>query len=131
MIERYTRPQMGRIWSDQNKFDRWPQVEIPICEAWGHLGLTAYCVEDAALALRLMEATELLEEDLRQLLAVVEQRALEHKETLMMGRTHGVHAEPISFGLVLAQWADELRRQEHRLTHAKEAIAVGKISGAG
>ncbi len=183
MIERYTRPEMGRIWSEENKLDKWLQVEIAVCEAWArlgvvpqeamaqirqarydreaiaryerqihhdfnaflrsvadslppeagrfvHLGLTSYDAEDTALALRLVEATELLEEDLRQLLAVVGERALEHKETLMMGRTHGVHAEPISFGLVLAQWVDELRRHQHRLTQAKEAIAVGKISGA-
>jgi adenylosuccinate lyase len=184
MIERYTRPQMGRIWSDANKLDKWLRVEITVCEAWSttggvisqeamaqirqarydreaiaryeqethhdfnaflrsvadslppeasrlvHLGLTSYDVEDTALALRLVEATELLEEDLRQLLPLVEERALEHKGTLMMGRTHGVHAEPISFGLVLAQWVDELRRHQHHLTQAKEAIAVGKVSGA-
>ena len=87
-------------------------------------------MEDTALALRLIEATELLEDDLAQLIAAVRELALEHKETLMMGRTHGVHAEPISFGLVLGGWADELRRHQRRLAEARESITVGKISGA-
>src|SRR3972149_3038518 len=181
MIERYTRPQMARIWSEESKADQWLQVEIAVCEAWAargvipqeamerirrarydrdrwaqyeremhhdfnaflrsvadslgeesrfvHLGLTSYDVEDTALALRLMEATELLEQDIRALLEVIAQHAREHKYTLTMGRTHGVHAEPTSFGLKLAGWWDEMRRHSHRLTHAKEQGAVGKISG--
>jgi adenylosuccinate lyase len=94
-----------------------------------HLGLTSNDVGDTALALRLVEATEILENDLRSLIEVVADRAREHKETVCMGRSHGVHAEPTSFGLKLAGWYDELRRQSHRLTHAKEQVAVGKISG--
>jgi len=181
MIERYTRPQMGRVWSEENRLDKWLQVEIAVCEAWAeqgaipqeavekirrarydreaidryfkrthhdmtaflrsladslgeegrflHLGLTSYDIVDTALALQLVEAANLLEVDLRQLLAAVEERASEHRDTLMMGRTHGVHAEPTSFGLVLAGWVDELRRQQRRLSQAKEAVAVGKISG--
>jgi adenylosuccinate lyase len=181
MIERYTRPQMGRVWSEDNKLDKWLKVEIAVCEAWTargvipeeamakirnarydkdkcaeyeremhhdvnaflrsvadslgeesrfvHLGLTSNDVGDTALALRLVEATEILEEDLRALIEVVADRAREHKDTVCMGRSHGVHAEPTSFGLKLAGWYDELRRQSHRLTHAKEAVAVGKISG--
>jgi adenylosuccinate lyase len=181
MIERYTRPEMGRIWSEENKLDKWLQVEIAVCEAWAdrgvipgaamakirkatydrekcaeyeremhhdvnaflrsvadslgeesrfvHLGLTSNDVGDTALALRLVEATETLENDLRALIEVVADRAREHKETVCMGRSHGVHAEPTSFGLKLAGWYDELRRQSHRLTHAKEQVAVGKISG--
>jgi adenylosuccinate lyase len=181
MIERYTRPQMARVWSEENKADRWLQVEIAVCEAWAergvippgdldkirgasydlkkwaeyeremhhdfnaflrsvadslgdesrfvHLGLTSYDVEDTALALRLVEATELLEADVRTLLDAIAVRAREHKYTLTMGRSHGVHAEPTSFGLKLAAWWDEMRRQSHRLTHAKEQVAVGKISG--
>ena len=181
MIERYTRPQMGRIWSEQNKLDKWLQVELAVCEAWAergviprdaipklrnarfdldaiarylpemhhdmtvflrslanslgpesryiHLGLTSQDVMDTALALQLMEATELLEEDLRALAEAVRDRALEHKNTACIGRTHGVHAEPTTFGLKLAAWWDELRRQTHRLTQAKETVSVGKISG--
>ncbi len=94
-----------------------------------HLGLTSYDVEDTALALRLIEATEILEEDVRALMDALAVRAREHKQTLCMGRTHGVHAEPTSFGLKLAAWYDEMRRHQHRLTHAKEQITVGKISG--
>ncbi len=181
MIERYTRPQMARVWSEQNKADKWLQVEIAVCEAWAergvippdampkirragydlarwreyeremhhdfnaflrsvadslgeesrfvHLGLTSYDVEDTALALRLIEATELLEEGVHTLMEAIAVRAREHKDTLTMGRSHGVHAEPTSFGLKLAGWYDEMRRHSHRLTHAKEQIAVGKISG--
>jgi len=94
-----------------------------------HLGLTSNDVEDTALALRLIEATEILEEDVRALMDALAVRAREHKETLCMGRTHGVHAEPTSFGLKLAAWYDEMRRHQHRLTHAKEQVSVGKISG--
>jgi len=181
MIERYTRPQMARVWSEQSKADKWLQVEIAVCEAWAergvippqameklrharydlsrwqeyeremhhdfnaflrsiadslgeesrfvHLGLTSYDVEDTALALRLVEATELLEQDVRALMAAVAERAREHKQTITMGRSHGVHAEPTSFGLKLAVWYDEMRRHAHRITNAKEQVAVGKISG--
>ncbi|MFQ5473234.1 MAG: lyase family protein, partial [Dehalococcoidia bacterium] len=178
MIERYTRPEMARVWSEENKLDKWLQVEIAVCEAWAerdqipreamqkirsasydqekaaeyeremhhdlnaflrsvadslgeesrfvHMGLTSNDVGDTALALRLVEATEILEDDLRALMEAVATRAREHKDTICMGRSHGVHAEPTSFGLKLAGWYDELRRQAHRLTHAKEQVAVGK-----
>ncbi len=181
MIERYTRPQMARVWSEENKADKWLKVEVAVCEAWAergvippdamakirgarydrarwaqyeremhhdfnaflrsvadslgeesrfvHLGLTSHDVEDTALALRLIEATELLEADIRALMDAIAQRAREHKHTPCMGRSHGVHAEPTSFGLKLAAWWDEMRRHSHRLTHAKEQISVGKISG--
>jgi adenylosuccinate lyase len=94
-----------------------------------HLGLTSHDIEDTALALRLIAATEILEDDLRFLIDAISVRAQEHKRTLCMGRSHGVHAEPTSFGLKLAAWYDEMRRHQHRLTTAKEQIAVGKISG--
>ena len=94
-----------------------------------HLGLTSYDVEDTALALRLIEATELIEEGVRALIEAIGVRAQEHKKTLCMGRSHGVHAEPTSFGLKLAAWYDEMRRHQHRITTAKEQISVGKISG--
>jgi len=181
MIERYSRPQMAAIWSEQRKLDAWLKVEIAVCEAWAergaippeamakirqarydierwrqyekemhhdfnaflrsvadslgeesrfvHLGLTSYDVEDTALALRLVEATDLLERDVHTLMEAIAVRAREHKDTIIMGRSHGVHAEPTSFGLKLAGWWDEMRRHSHRLTHAKEQVAVGKISG--
>ena len=181
MIERYTRPEMARVWSEENKADKWLQIEIAVCEAWAergvipsgdiekirrarydlgkwaeyeremhhhfnawlrsvadslgeesrwvHLGLTSYDVEDTALALRLAEATEILQRDIEALIDAIAVRAREHKMTPMMGRSHGVHAEPISFGLKLASWWDEMRRNSHRLVNAKEQVAVGKISG--
>ena len=182
MIERYTRPEMARIWSEENKYDKWLQVELAVCEAWAqrgvipkdalpklrnarydldaiarylpemhhdmtvflrsladslgpesrylHLGLTSQDVMDTGLALQLIEATELLERELRALAEAIREKALEHKDTLCIGRSHGVHAEPTTFGLKLAAWWDELRRQTHRLTQAKETVSVGKISGA-
>ncbi len=182
MIERYTRPEMGRIWSQENKLDKWLEVEIAVCQAWAdqgvipreaaekirharydaqrmaeyeremhhdllaflrsvadslgeesryvHLGLTSYDVEDTALGRLLKESAELLERDVAELTAVLQERAVEHKDTLMMGRTHGVHAEPITFGLKLALWLDEMRRHARRLAAAKAEVSVGKISGA-
>jgi len=181
MIERYSRPEMARIWSEQGKFDRWLAVEIAVCEAWAdhgdmpreavekirharydlddlaryleethhdvtaflrsvadslgeesrfvHLGLTSNDVWDTAQGLQLREAAEILERDVAALLEVLEARAVEFKDTLMMGRTHGVHAEPITFGLKLATWVDEMRRNARRLADAKAQVAVGKISG--
>ena len=182
MIERYSRPQMKKVWSEENKFDKWLQVEIAVCEAWAemgvipseaipkiekasynlkrideilkethhdmtaflgsvseslgeesrfiHLGLTSSDVIDTALSLQLVGAADLLAEDIHQLLAVLKEKAVEHKHTIMMGRTHGVHAEPITFGLKLALWLEEMKRNELRLKEARKAIAVGKISGA-
>jgi adenylosuccinate lyase len=181
MIERYTRPEMARIWSEQNKAEKWLQIEIAVCEAWAargvvpteamdsirkasfdldkwaeyeremhhhfnswlrtvaesigedsrwiHFGLTSYDVEDTALALRLVEATEQIEKGIHEVMDAIAVRAKEHKDTVMMGRSHGVHAEPISFGQKLAGWYDEMRRNSHRLVDAKEQIAYGKISG--
>jgi adenylosuccinate lyase len=97
---------------------------------WIHLGLTSSDVMDTALSLQLVEATDLLQRDVAALLEVLEARAREHKDTLIMGRTHGVHAEPTTFGLKLAVWVDEMRRNARRLAEAKAQIAVGKISGA-
>ena len=85
---------------------------------------------DTGLALQLLDATDLLEEDLEALLAAVKTLAIRHRRTPIMGRTHGVHAEPTSFGMVLAVWVDEIRRHQHRLEDAKQTVAVGKISGA-
>jgi adenylosuccinate lyase len=182
MIERYSRPRMKRVWSDENKFGKWLQVEIAVAEAWAelgviprgalskiklarvnlkrmeeilkethhdvtaflgsvseslgdesrfiHLGLTSSDVIDTALSLQLIEAAELLGQDIKELITVLAQKAIKHKYTPMIGRTHGVHAEPISFGFKLALWTDEMRRNLQRLTEAKKVIAVGKISGA-
>ncbi len=183
MVERYSRPEMKRIWSEENKFRKWLEVEIAVCEAWSeagkippeaveeikrkarvdlgrmqeilkitkhdmtaflkalsesvgeesryiHYGLTSSDVMDTALAMQLCEAADLLLQDLDELLKVLEEKALEHKDTIMIGRTHGVHAEPITFGFKLAQWVEEMRRNKERLLRAKRAVAVGKISGA-
>jgi len=182
VIEKYSRPEMKRIWSEENKFSLWLKVELAVCEAWAefgvipeealekirkasfnldrikqileithhemvafvravaetlgeesrfiHLGLTSSDVIDTALSLQLLEASELLEKDLAELIAVIKEKALAYKDTIMMGRTHGVHAEPTTFGLKLALWLEELKRNQKRLAEAKEMIAVGKISGA-
>ncbi|MCX6007270.1 MAG: adenylosuccinate lyase [Chloroflexi bacterium] len=182
MIERYSRPRMKRIWSDKEKFDKWLQVEISVCEAWAdvgrvpkkaipkikkarvdfdrmaeilkithhdvtaflsavgetigeesryiHLGLTSSDVMDTALALQLRDAADLLLDDIDVLIKVLEDRAISNKDTLMIGRTHGVHAEPITFGLKMALWAQEMKRNYTRLKNAREVISVGKISGA-
>ena len=182
MIDRYSRPQMKKVWSEASKFSKWLEVEIAVCEAWAdlgvipreaipkikfarvnlkrmeeilqethhdmtafigavseslgdesrfiHLGLTSSDVIDTALSMQLVEAANLLDEDIKELIAVVAEKAIQYKYTPMIGRTHGVHAEPISFGLKLAVWVEEMKRNAHRLAEARKAIAVGKISGA-
>lgn len=182
MIERYSRPEMKQIWSDQNKFDLWLKVEIAVCEAWHdlgkipaeemegirkatfsldrvgeilsvthhdvtaflqavaenlgpesrfiHLGLTSSDVMDTALGLQMKEAARVLQEDVDALTQALRSRAIEHKYTLTMGRTHGVHAEPMTFGLRLAVWTKEMERNTERLRRATESVAVGNISGA-
>ena len=182
MIERYSRPQMKEIWSDENKLNQWLKVEIAVCEAWAelgeipqkdivkirkasynlnriakvlkvthhdmtaflnsvaenlgaesrfvHLGLTSSDVIDTALGLQLTQAADILTKDVAELMSVLENKAIEHKYTIMMGRTHGVHAEPITFGLKMALWIEEMKRNGQRLVEAKKNISVGKISGA-
>ena len=182
MIERYSRPHMKRVWSDENKFAKWLEVEIAVCQAWAdlgviprvtvpkiklarvnlkrmeeilkethhdmtafvgsvseslgeesrfiHLGLTSSDVIDTALSLQLVEAAELLTQDIKELIAVLAEKAIKHKYTPVIGRTHGIHAEPTSFGLKLALWIEEMNRNRLRLNEAKKAVAVGKISGA-
>jgi len=182
MIERYSRPQMKKIWSEENKFDQWLKVEIAVCEAWAelgeipkeaipkirkancnlermaeflkvthhdmtaflnsvaeslgeesrfiHLGLTSSDIMDTALSLQLKEATGILEQDITEFITVLENKAIEHKYTIMMGRTHGVHAEQITFGLKIALWIEEMKRNAQRLAEAKKTISVGKLSGA-
>jgi len=182
MIERYSRPEMKKIWSDETKFDKWLQVEIAVCEAWAelgtiprevipqirkarfdlgrfddilnkthhdmtaflgsvaeslgeesrfiHLGLTSNDVWDTGLNLQLVEASDILARDITELIEVLKEKAVAHKKTIMIGRTHGVHAEPITFGLKLALWVEEMKRNAYRLAEARKAISVGKISGA-
>tara|TARA_B100000949_G_scaffold230094_2_gene239969 strand:+ start:3413 stop:4726 length:1314 start_codon:yes stop_codon:yes gene_type:complete len=183
MIPRYTPLEMGRLWSDQRKYDTWLRVEsaaadamadhglIPLDAArdirekgkvdaarvdeierttqhdviafttavaehvgasarWLHFGMTSSDVIDTAHALQMQASVDLLLKDLSVLLRVVRDRADEHRRTPMIGRTHGVHAEPMTFGLKLALWFTELVRDYDRLVRAREAISVGKLSGA-
>ncbi len=94
-----------------------------------HLGMTSSDVLDTAMALRMKRAMEMIIADVEELLEVIKQRALEHQDTVMIGRTHGIHAEPITFGLKLAIWYEEFRRHRRRLEAALETISYGKISG--
>lgn len=183
MINRYTRPEMGRVWSDENKFQKWLEVEIATAEAEAeaglipisaarairrkarfsvervleierkvkhdviafttnvaehvgrearflHFGLTSYDVVDTAQALQIREASAILLRGLGHLGEILKKRALEFRHTSMVGRTHGVHAEPITFGLKLALWYSENQRNTERLAYASEQMRVGKISGA-
>jgi len=182
MIERYSRPRMKKIWSDETKFRKWLDVEIAICESWAelgvipreaiskiklarinlkrmheileethhdvtaflgaiaeslgresrfiHLGMTSSDVIDTALSLQLVEATDLLQHDLDEFINMLAPLAISHKYTVIIGRTHGVHAEPTTFGLKLAIWFEEMQRHKQRLIEARKSISVGKISGA-
>ncbi|MDT7781270.1 MAG: adenylosuccinate lyase [Acidobacteriota bacterium] len=183
MIERYTLPEMGALWSERSKFQKWLDVELAVCEVHAemgtvpraaveeikrkatftverireierttdhdviafttalaesigeasrfvHYGLTSSDVVDTANALLLRDACDLLLEKLDALAEVLKRRAFEFKDTPQVGRTHGVHAEPTSFGLTFALWYDETRRNRVRFVRAREAVATGKISGA-
>jgi adenylosuccinate lyase len=188
MISRYTRPEMGRIWSEDNKYSKWLEVELAASEAlagmgdvpaeaarqlrrhartdaariaeierevrhdviafttcvaesmaaagageysrWLHYGLTSNDVVDTAQALLVAESSRLIRQGLDKLLAVLEERAFEFRDTLQIGRTHGIHAEPYTFGLKFALWYDECRRNIRRFDASAEEMRVGKISGA-
>ncbi len=183
MIQRYTLPEMGNIWSMENKYRKWLDVELAVCEvqnergvipsdAWEeiktkadfrierideieekvqhdviafltsvaefvgpssrfiHLGMTSSDMLDTATSLQLREAGAILLKDLQSLHEVLGKRALEFKDTVCIGRSHGIHAEPTTFGLKLALWYDENRRNIHRLKDAVDIISVGKVSGA-
>lgn len=182
MISRYTLPEMGHIWSDENKFRKWLEVEIAVCEIltedgeipeaalkeiqqkadfsveriqeieeltrhdmiafttavaekvgdasrFIHFGLTSTDVVDTAQALQIKEASDLIEAELVQLLSILKAQALRYKELPMIGRTHGIHAEPITFGLKLAVWYSEMERNLERFQRARKSLEVGKISG--
>jgi adenylosuccinate lyase len=108
------------------------QLEESVGEAgkYIHFGLTSYDIVDTGLSLRLREAAQIIIADIDLLMEAIKEKAFEHKETLMIGRTHGVHAEPITFGLKMALWYEEMRRHRERMEHAAKAISVGKLSGA-
>jgi adenylosuccinate lyase len=183
MIPRYTRPQMGSIWEQENRYRQWLKVELAVVEAMAqigqipdqaaqeildkadfdvdrideierethhdviafltcvsehvgesaryiHLGLTSSDILDTSLALLLKQAADVLLDDLGGLLKVLKRRAQEHRDTVMMGRSHGIHAEPVTFGLKLALWYAEMARNKDRLRRAQDTISVGKISGS-
>jgi adenylosuccinate lyase len=185
LIARYTRAEMGRVWSEENKFQKWLEVELAAAETlaeagivpreaarklreqarvevarineleakvrhdviaftitvqesvgdpeaarWLHYGLTSNDVVDTAQALLVREASQLIEKEIERFGAVLERRAWEFKDTPEIGRTHGVHAEPITFGLKVANWFSENRRDLARFQAAAQQMAVGKISGA-
>ncbi len=185
MIARYTRPGMGRIWSEENKYRQWLEVELAAAEAlaetgevpveaaqrlrahasvdlarieeieavvkhdviafttavsermadpeasrWLHYGLTSNDIVDTAQALLVQQASREIEKGLDALAQTLQRRALEFKDTVQIGRTHGMHAEPITFGLKLALWYDEIQRNRRRFDAASEDMRVGKISGA-
>ena len=183
MISRYTRPVMGKIWTDENKYRTWLKVEILVCEALAklgripkkaltnirnkadfsverieaieaethhdviafltsvaecvgpdsryiHLGLTSSDVLDTSNACLLKEAGELILKGCDKLLGAIRKKALAHKETVMVGRSHGIHAEPITFGLKLAVWYDEMRRNRLRFERAVASVSYGKLSGS-
>ncbi len=108
------------------------QLEETVGEAgkYIHFGLTSYDIVDTALSLRLREAADIIIADIDELMEAIKEKAFAHKETIMIGRTHGVHAEPITFGLKMALWYEEMRRHRERMERAKETISVGKLSGA-
>lgn len=183
MIERYTRPEMKELWSEENRYNSWLEVEILADEAWAelgeipkedvqkirenasfdidrileiekqtkhdvvaftrsvseslgdekkwvHYGLTSTDVVDTAYGYQLKQVNDVLRKDLKQLLEVIGEKAKEHKYTVTMGRTHGVHAEPTTFGLKLALWYSEMKRHVERFEHAAKGVEAGKISGA-
>lgn len=183
MIDRYTRPEMGAIWTEENRFKAWLEVEILACEAWVelgdipredvqkirenasfdinrikeieeetrhdvvaftravsetlgeerkwvHYGLTSTDVVDTALSYLVKQANDILLKDLENFVEILKNKAKEHKYTVMMGRTHGVHAEPTTFGLKLALWYEEMKRNLERFKQAAAGIEYGKISGA-
>jgi len=183
MIERYTLPEMGGVWSEENRYGKWVQVEIAVCEAWARLGkiprkslakikkkasfsidrieeiekvvkhdviafltsvaehvgedsrfihmcLTSYDIVDTALSMLMVESLDLIEKRLLKLKKVLRKEAIRYKKTPCIGRTHGVHAEPITFGFKILVWYEEVNRHLERIKKAREVISVGRISGS-
>ncbi|HIV74929.1 MAG TPA: adenylosuccinate lyase [Candidatus Pseudogracilibacillus intestinigallinarum] len=183
MIDRYTRPELGAIWTEENKYKAWLEVEVLACEAWAelghipkedvqairekasfdieriyeieqetrhdvvaftrtvseslgeerkwvHYGLTSTDVVDTALSYLLKQANDVIRKDIENFIDVLKEKATEHKHTVMMGRTHGVHAEPTTFGLKLGLWYEEMKRNLQRFNDAAYGVEFGKLSGA-
>jgi len=183
MISRYTRKEMGKIWEPENRFRKWLDIELLVCEALNksgeipssslkkikqkasfdierideierevkhdviafltsvseyvgedaryiHMGLTSSDILDTSLSLLLKEASELIIKDIECLLAVLKKKAFKYRKTVMIGRTHGIHAEPITFGFKMALWYEEIKRNLVRMQRARENISCGKMSGA-
>lgn len=183
MISRYSREEMSRIWSDENRYRIWLEVELAVCEAWAHygeipaeslssikekaafnveriaelerelkhdvlafltcvsehvgddsrfihLGMTSSDVLDTAFSIQLREAGGLIVGGLQKLLGILRKKAFDYKDTAMIGRSHGIHAEPRTLGLVFAVWYDEMRRNLERMNAARDAVSVGMMSGA-
>ncbi|RFT15940.1 MAG: Adenylosuccinate lyase [Candidatus Saccharicenans subterraneus] len=183
MIERYTLPEMGAIWSEENRYRKWLEVELAVCQAWArlgkippkslenirkkaafsvqrieeiekvvkhdviafltsvaeyigddsrfvHMGLTSYDVVDTALSLLMVESLDRVEKRLLELRKILKKKALKYKKTPCIGRTHGVHAEPITFGFKILVWYEETNRHLKRLKAARETISVGRIAGS-
>ena len=183
MIDRYTLPEMGAVWSEENKYKKWLDVELAVCEAWAslgripktalreirskagfsverideiekvvkhdiiafltsvaekvgpnsrfiHVGLTSYDIVDTALSLLVKESLEMVLVRLRALHRLLKRQALKYKKTVCIGRTHGVHAEPITFGFKILVWYEEIGRHIVRLERARDVISVGRISGS-
>lgn len=183
MIARYTEPEMGQLWDIENKYRKWLDVEIAVCEAWAelgeipkkdlnfikknagfdikkideiekivkhdviafltsvaqslgpesrfiHKGLTSSDILDTATALLLREASALIVRDIKQLMDVIKKRAFQYKDTPVIGRSHGVHAEPMTFGLKFALWYEDMKRNLARVRRATESVSIGKLSGA-
>ncbi|MGX6486838.1 MAG: lyase family protein, partial [Aerococcus sanguinicola] len=183
MIPRYTRPEMGQVWSDDNRYQCWLEVEILAAEAWAelgeipkedvekirakatfdidriqeieaqtrhdvvaftrcvseslgeerkwvHYGLTSTDVVDTAQGYQLKQANDIIRQDLAWFLEILKEKAQKYKHTVCMGRTHGVHAEPTTFGLKMARYYSEIKRQIDRFDHAAKGVEAGKISGA-
>jgi adenylosuccinate lyase len=183
MIERYTNPEMGIIWTEDNKYRKWLDVEIAVCEAWAkldkipapalkrikakagfdikrieeiekvtkhdviaflssiaekvgedsrfiHIGLTSYDIVDTALSLLIRESLQKIQKRLGDLKKVLKKEAIKHKKSVCMGRTHGVHAEPVTFGFKVLVWYEEIKRHLARVERAIEVISVGRISGS-
>ncbi|RJX39618.1 adenylosuccinate lyase [Paenibacillus pinisoli] len=183
MLERYSRPEMRAIWTEENKFKAWLEVELCACEAWAelgiipkedvealresasfdidriyeieqetrhdviaftravsetvgperkwvHYGLTSTDVVDTAMGYLLRQANEILLADIERFVSILREKAIQYKDTPMMGRTHGVHAEPTTFGLKMALWYEEMKRNLERFKHAANGVQFGKMSGA-
>ncbi|REK74860.1 adenylosuccinate lyase [Paenibacillus paeoniae] len=183
MLERYSRPEMRAIWTEENKFKAWLEVELCACEAWAelgiipkedvvalrksasfdidriyeieqetrhdviaftravsetvgperkwvHYGLTSTDVVDTATGYLLRQANEILLKDIERFIAILREKAIQYRDTPMMGRTHGVHAEPTTFGLKMALWHEEMKRNLERFQHAANGVQFGKMSGA-